>query len=41
MYACTVLVRLLVTIDAENPLVLPDLDRGDDTSVGLSEPGQG
>ena len=41
MYACTVLIRLLVTIDAENPLVLPDLDRGDDTSVGLSEPGQG
>jgi hypothetical protein len=41
MYACTVLIRLLVTIDAENPLVLPDLDRGDDTGDGLSEPSQG
>lgn len=41
MYACTVLIRLLVITDAENPLVLPDLDCGDDPSVGLSEPGEG
>ena len=41
MYVCTVLIRLLVTTDAENPLVLPDLDCGDDFSVGFSEPSDG
>jgi hypothetical protein len=41
MYACTVLIRLLVNADAENPLVLPDLDRGCDASAGLSESGSG
>ena len=41
MYACTVLIRLLVITDAENPLVLPDLDCGDDLSARLSEPNKG
>ncbi len=41
MYACTVLIRLLVITDAENPLVLPDLNCGDDLGAGLSEPSDG
>ena len=41
MYACTVLIRLLVITDAENPLVLPDLNCGDDLGTGLSEPSDG
>ena len=41
MYFCTVLIRLLAITDAENPLVLPDLDCGNDSGPDLSEPSEG
>jgi hypothetical protein len=41
MNVCTVLIRLLVTDDAENPLVLADLDRGVNADTGISESGSG